>query len=264
MKNAFYGLLVAALFLLSSCKEHDAYCQSILNKPMAGLSDNSGSTKDKMSKLASDIEILQKCGHMDSIDKFIWQAPTVGVFIVSMSPTNHTLTYGDVLHVIDSVRATPFYQQMRKAVANGELPPGVVDHTNAEAEEPKEPYTFQSFSSLDDCLSVAKRTKRDVLLYFSAHYNVNSRMMEQKVFTDKELKDELKNNYDSYILYADEETLVPGKKMTVGDYIIDLQDHRFNANSQPYFVILNPSGKTLRSSSYTSKPEEFLQFIKSR
>jgi thiol:disulfide interchange protein DsbD len=41
----------------------------------------------------------------------------------------------------------------------------------------------------------------------------------------------------------------------------DIQITKFNTNSQPFWVLLTPSGSEIRRISYTSDPNEFRKFL---
>lgn len=239
----------------------DTLCQSVRNKPMTSMVSDIKDPEARKRKVEADIRILQHCGQMDSIDRMIWQGPTIGMFIVPMAGGEKALTYGAMLHVIDSVRATPFYQDVRRLVASKASSHGMDNENFVETKQETMPYKFRSFKTLDDCLANAREDNKKVLLYFTGKYSVNSRTMEKNVFTDERLKAKLSDQYDSYILYADDETPMEGKFKIVGDYILNLQQERFNADSQPYFVILDSSGKTLGVTAYTGKVEDFIKFL---
>ena len=80
--------------------------------------------------------------------------------------------------------------------------------------------------------------------------------MEASVWPDKEVLSRLSNDYVVIQLYVDDKTDLAtaeqtvskysGKKIqTIGNKWSDLQASRFNANSQPFYVLLDTKGNLL-------------------
>ena len=104
---------------------------------------------------------------------------------------------------------------------------------------------------------------------------MNCRKMEAAVWTDPKVADLLTNDYVLISLYVDDKT--PLKEpfvvkdaegntktlRTVGAKWSYLQSHKFGANAQPFYVILNHEGKPLSGSrAFDENISEFINFLK--
>ena len=129
------------------------------------------------------------------------------------------------------------------------------------------------FDDYDSGMAYAKRVDKPVLIDFSGFGCVNCRKMEAVVWTDPKVKELLENQYVLITLMVDDKTKLPtpmtieedGKKRelkTVGDKWSYLQRHKFGANSQPFYVILDHDGKPLSSSyAYNEDVSKYVQFL---
>jgi thiol:disulfide interchange protein len=118
------------------------------------------------------------------------------------------------------------------------------------------PLNLDAFFDYDQGLAFAKTVNKPVMIDFTGHACVNCRKMEADVWPDKEVLKLLNNDYVLIQLYVDDKTELPageqfvsklsGKKIkTIGNKWSDLQAARFNANSQPYYVLLDTNGNLL-------------------
>jgi thiol:disulfide interchange protein DsbD len=118
------------------------------------------------------------------------------------------------------------------------------------------PYGLNSFFDYDEALTYAKKVKKPLFIDFTGHACVNCRQMEANVWSDKQVLSRLSNDYVVVQLYVDDKTdLEPseqtvskfsGKSITtIGNKWSDLQASRFNANSQPFYVLLDTNGNQL-------------------
>ena len=99
--------------------------------------------------------------------------------------------------------------------------------------------------------------------------------MEAAVWTDPRVADKLTNDYVLISLYVDDKTPLAqpyevtdaqGEKKTlrtVGAKWSYLQSHKFGANAQPFYVIVDPTtGKPLTGSrAYDEDIDEYLKFL---
>ena len=110
-------------------------------------------------------------------------------------------------------------------------------------------------------MKVAKEAGKPVLIDFSGFGCVNCRKMEGAVLDEPNVKAMIEDNFTVIKLMVDENKHLPepinvkeyGKDMTLytyGDRWSYLQRYKFNANAQPYYVILNDEGELL-SGPYT-------------
>ena len=120
---------------------------------------------------------------------------------------------------------------------------------------------FKSFDDYDKGMAYAEEAGLPVLIDFSGYGCVNCRKMEGAVFDTPEVKRIISDNFVLITLMVDdkEDLLHPiditenGKTIrlsTVGDKWSFLQRHKFAANSQPYYIILDNEGKALTPPTY--------------
>lgn len=118
------------------------------------------------------------------------------------------------------------------------------------------PLGLDVFFDYDEGLAYAKKVNKPVFIDFTGHACVNCRKMEASVWPDKEVLSRLTNDYVVIQLYVDDKTDLAveeqtvskysGKKIkTIGNKWSDLQASRFNANSQPFYVLLDIKGNLL-------------------
>ena len=105
-------------------------------------------------------------------------------------------------------------------------------------------------------MAVAKKENKPIFIDFTGWACVNCRKMEASIWPDKEVLARLSNGYVVVQLYVDDKTELAaaeqtvskysGKKIeTIGNKWSDLQASRFNANSQPFYVLLDTKGDLL-------------------
>lgn len=115
---------------------------------------------------------------------------------------------------------------------------------------------FEEFDDYDKGMAYAAENNRPVLVDFSGYGCVNCRKMEGAVFDTGRVSTLVKENFVLIKLMVDDKAELPepvtveenGKKVvlkTVGDKWSYLQRHKFSANSQPYYVVLNRSGEAM-------------------
>ncbi|MDE6693900.1 MAG: thiol:disulfide interchange protein, partial [Muribaculaceae bacterium] len=102
---------------------------------------------------------------------------------------------------------------------------------------------------------------------------VNCRKMEMAVFDTQEVRSILERDFVIIRLYVDEKKPLPqpitveenGKSIklsTYGDKWSYLQRHKFNINSQPYYVLLNDAGQPLvPPRDYNENVPEFVEWL---
>jgi len=126
----------------------------------------------------------------------------------------------------------------------------------------------------EEGMKLAKKLNKPVLIDFSGHGCVNCRKMEAAVWTDKEVKNKIDNDFVLITLMVDEKqkleqpieiTESDGTKRTlrtVGDKWSYLQRTKFGANAQPYHVILDNDGHPLAPSfGYKEDVPAYLSFL---
>ena len=130
------------------------------------------------------------------------------------------------------------------------------------------------FTDYEAGMAAAKAEGKPVLIDFTGFGCVNCRKMEAAVWTDPRVADKLNNDYVLISLYVDDKTLLKepfevtdeqgGTKTlrTVGAKWSYLQSHKFGANAQPFYVILDNDGKPLCGSrAYDEDIQSYLNFL---
>lgn len=109
---------------------------------------------------------------------------------------------------------------------------------------------FKEFHDYDEGMRYAAENDKPVLLDFSGYACVNCRKMEGAVFDTDQVRKIIEDNYVLIKLMVDEKADLPqpytvqenGQEVTistVGEKWAYLQRHKFNINSQPYYVLLD-------------------------
>jgi len=132
------------------------------------------------------------------------------------------------------------------------------------------------YTNYEEGMSAARTQGKPVLIDFTGFGCVNCRKMEAAVWSDPKVSDILMNDYVLISLYVDDKTslLQPfevtdpegGSKTlhTIGAKWSYLQSHKFGANAQPFYVIVDPStGRPLcESRAYDEDIDAYLDFLK--
>jgi thiol:disulfide interchange protein len=114
----------------------------------------------------------------------------------------------------------------------------------------KAPLKLDAFFDYDEGLAYAKKVGKPILIDFTGHACVNCRKMEANVWPDPAVYKLISQDYVLIQLYVDDKTEVApedvvinakGKTLnTIGKKWSDLQISKFNANAQPFYVLLDP------------------------
>lgn len=118
------------------------------------------------------------------------------------------------------------------------------------------PYGLDAFYDYEEALVQSKKLNKPLLLDFTGWSCTNCRKMESSVWSDPSVLERLKKEYILVSLYVDDKSDLDegekyiskfnGKKIkTIGQKWSDYQAATFGTNSQPYYVIVNSSGKQL-------------------
>jgi len=117
------------------------------------------------------------------------------------------------------------------------------------------PLKLDVFFDYAEGLAYAKKVNKPVMIDFTGHACVNCRKMEANVWPDKGVYKLLSQDYILIQLYVDDKTELAsadvvttpkGKVLsTIGKKWSDLQASKFQANSQPFYVILDPKTETM-------------------
>ncbi len=130
-----------------------------------------------------------------------------------------------------------------------------------------------SFTDYDAGMAYARQTGKPVVVDFTGHGCVNCRKMEMAVWHDAKVRDLLMKDYVLISLYVDDKTRLPQplvvtenggevKLRTVGDKWSYLQRHKFGANAQPFYVLLNAQGTPLNHAyTFDTDVDKFVGFL---
>lgn len=128
----------------------------------------------------------------------------------------------------------------------------------------------------EEALRQSKLFQKPILIDFTGWACVNCRRMEEKVWTDPDVANLMKNDFIVVSLYVDERKNLPvtqqteyttksGDKkniITVSDQWATFQAENFYAVAQPQYAIISSSEKALtRTKAYTPDPNEFKQWL---
>jgi thiol:disulfide interchange protein len=113
------------------------------------------------------------------------------------------------------------------------------------------PLKLDAFFDYDEGMAYAKRVNKPVLIDFTGHACVNCRKMEANVWPDPEVYRMISQEYVLIQLYVDDKTELAAAEVvttpqgkvlsTIGKKWSDLQATKFQANSQPFYVLLHPA-----------------------
>ncbi len=131
------------------------------------------------------------------------------------------------------------------------------------------------YLGFEEGMAAAQAQGKPVLIDFTGYGCVNCRKMEAAVWTDPRVADKLNNQFVLVSLFVDDKT--PLKEpfevtdeqgnaktlRTVGAKWSYLQSHKFGANAQPFYVIVDPAtGKPLSGSrGYDEDINQYLEFL---
>ena len=164
----------------------------------------------------------------------LWGAPlkSVSAFLPPMSSQDFDLSSGS------SHEKQPVSTGTRKYADLFEAPKG-----------------FQPFFDYDEGIAYAQHAGKPVMIDFTGHACVNCRKMEANVWPDAGVNKLINDDYVLIQLYVDDKTSLPdgeqftseeGRRIkTIGNKWSNLQTGSFKANSQPFYVLLDPKTKQL-------------------
>lgn len=118
------------------------------------------------------------------------------------------------------------------------------------------PLNLNVFFDYEEGIEYGKKVGKPVMLDFTGHACVNCRKMEASVWSDKDVHKLLNEELIIIQLYVDDKTELPqaeqfvssfsGKNIrTIGNKWSDFQASKFNSNSQPHYVLLDPSNEQI-------------------
>jgi len=139
------------------------------------------------------------------------------------------------------------------------------------------PNNFDCFKDLKQGVAYAQKVNKPILLDFTGYACVNCRKMEEHIWPKPAIKSYFENDYVLISLYVDDKQELPeDQKLTVkrlggGARVLENYGHKwahfqtqfFQSNSQPYYVLVSPDGKTVLNApvGYTPDEDEYKAFL---
>ena len=140
------------------------------------------------------------------------------------------------------------------------------------------PQNLSCVKDYDEGIELAQKVDKPILLDFTGYACVNCRKMEENVWPIDNVYEQLKEDYVLVSLYVDDRTELPeserievdrgnGTKRrlrNIGNKWSHFQQQRFQINTQPYYVLLSPDGKTVLNQpvGYTPDDKDYAEFLR--
>lgn len=136
------------------------------------------------------------------------------------------------------------------------------------------PHDIIAFLDYETGMEYARKVNKPVMLDFTGHACVNCRKMEERVWSDPRILPILKNDLVLISLYVDDKRRLPepeqytskidGKQVTtIGKKWSEFQIEKYEANAQPYYVLLDHEGNNLNPySAYNPDADDYLAWLK--
>lgn len=132
------------------------------------------------------------------------------------------------------------------------------------------------FTDYNEAIQASGKTGKPILIDFTGYGCVNCRKMEASVWTDPRVSEVIREKYILVSLFVDDKTPLGNtvtidengtnvRIRTIGDKWSLLQRHKFGANAQPFYVIIDSQGRLIKGP-YTFDPDadHFVSFLLSR
>jgi len=134
------------------------------------------------------------------------------------------------------------------------------------------PLGLEGYFDYNEALACAKEQNKPIFVDFTGHGCANCKDMEEKVWAHPEVLKRLRENFVIVALYVDDNTELPesewvtnekGKVLkTIGKINSNFRMKNFNANTQPYYFLLDSDGKQLTEPmAYNLNVNEFIAFL---
>lgn len=130
------------------------------------------------------------------------------------------------------------------------------------------------FTDFNEAITESRKSGKPILVDFTGYGCVNCRKMEASVWTDPRVSEIIRERFILVSLFVDDKTPLKqtvsidenGTKVkirTIGDKWSLLQSHKFGANAQPFYVIIDSKGQLIKGPyTFDTNPENFLAFLK--
>ncbi len=169
----------------------------------------------------------------------------------------------------------PSYYSENTAYFSGSGNSGNVTDTLPAGVDPEHcPHNLSCFHDYDLALAYAKKQGKPLFVDFTGYNCANCRRMEDNVWPEPSVLNQLRNDYVVVSLYCDDKAKLPENlKYTTkegvnikswGNKWSQLQIDRYGSNAQPLYVLLDTNEKMLTDSAYstTMDVEEYAKYLK--
>lgn len=147
---------------------------------------------------------------------------------------------------------------VRENTGNGgtESKGNIADATKYSNTALKLPHGLKGYFDYDEALKASKVLNKPVFVDFTGHGCTNCREMENRVWSDPEVLNRLRENFIIVALYVDDKVIEMPKEewyinkagrevRLLGQKNTEIQIEKFGANAQPFYAILDGDGKSL-------------------
>ncbi|WP_348797125.1 protein-disulfide reductase DsbD family protein [Flavobacterium adhaerens] len=165
--------------------------------------------------------------------------------------------WGAPLKLISAFPPPMSYSESPLGVGGGS---GIVNGSNTALPDGAKlgPHQIIVFDDYDKGLAYAKTVNKPIMLDFTGHACVNCRLMENNVWSEKEILSILKNDVVVISLYVDDQRELPKTEQfiskttgseieTIGDKWTDFMITKYNTNTQPLYVLTDLEGNNLNT-----------------
>jgi cytochrome c biogenesis protein CcdA len=200
----------------------------------------------------------------------------LGLLVLSFTIYMIPGLWGAPLNLISAFPPPQEYSESPYGVGFSKLGGGTAE-THAELPEGAHllaPHDILAFNDYDKGLAYAKEVGKPVMIDFTGWACVNCRKMEQNVWPKGNILPILKNEVVLISLYVDDKRALPesekytseetGKKIkTIGNKWSDFQIKRYQANAQPFYVLMDHNENNLIDPiGYTPYVEEYESWLR--
>ncbi|WP_151086829.1 protein-disulfide reductase DsbD family protein [Hymenobacter baengnokdamensis] len=137
------------------------------------------------------------------------------------------------------------------------------------------PLGLDAYFDYDEARAYAQKVNKPILIDFTGNACVNCRKMEATVWPDPRVLQRLRNDFVLVQLYVDDKTELPANEQveskvqggktirTIGNKWSEFQASRYNANSQPFYVQLDPATERVLATPQGANydPDNFVRFL---
>ncbi|MFT7588239.1 MAG: thiol:disulfide interchange protein [Limisphaerales bacterium] len=173
-----------------------------------------------------------------------------------------------VIYIVDG--QSIYERDSKKGISNTALSELIME---AKHDQEHCPNGIPCFHDYETAVGYAKLVDKPLHLDFTGWACVNCRKMEENVWVDPEVEGLLTNDFVLVSLYVDEKKKLPKEEQfvsckfnntikTVGNKWSNLQAVNFDANAQPYYVLLTPDEKMLNEPTGFTSKDKYLDFLK--